>query len=159
MTTVQETHTFGRSAIEAKVGIANDVLNLSNENIQLTMGLLLADADEVTSLLAHLAANRARISILVQKIREKVESEKERGLLDASSARWSAPRNEHPLHGLLDEQQKDADVGTAIANLMLPLLIDNNSWRAFIQFLQAQLFTQSRKRAEERMILYARTKS
>jgi hypothetical protein len=99
MTTVQEPLTYGRSAIEAKIGLAQDVLNLSNENIQLTMGLLLSDADEITSLLARLAANRARISIVVQKIREKVESEKERALLDASSARWSAPRKGIPSTG------------------------------------------------------------
>ena len=91
---MQGPHTFPRSAIEAKLDLAQDVLNLSNENIQLTMGLLLVDPDELASLLARLAANRARISILLQKIREQVESEKERELLDASSARWSAPRNE-----------------------------------------------------------------
>jgi PAS domain S-box-containing protein len=149
MTTLQEPYTYGRSAIEAKLGLAQDVLNLSNENIQLTMGLLLVDADELASLLAHLAANRARISILVQKIREQVESDKERELLNASSARWSAPRNEQPLHGLIDEQ-KDAEIGTAIANLMLPLLIDNNSWRAFVQFLQAQLFTQHNEEQKQK---------
>src|ERR1700730_9653338 len=101
MTTVQEHQTHGRSAIEAKLAFAQDVLTLSNENIQLTMGLLLVDADELASLLARLAANRARISILIQKIREHVESEKERELLDASSARWSAPRNEQPLYELI----------------------------------------------------------
>jgi two-component system cell cycle sensor histidine kinase/response regulator CckA len=141
MTTVQEPHTDGRSVIDAKIALAQDVLNLSNENIQLTMGLLLVDADELVSLLARLGANRARISILVQKIREQVESDKERELLDASSVRWSASRNEQPLYRLIDEQ-KDAEIGTTIANLMLPLLIDNNSWRAFVQFLQTQLFTQ-----------------
>src|SRR5579872_267131 len=141
MTTVQEPQIHYRSAIEAKLELAQDVLELSNENIQLTMGLLFVDADEITSLLARLAANRAKISILVQKIRERVEWEKERELLDAASVRWSAPRNEQPLHLLIDEQ-KDAEIGTATANLMLPLLIDNNSWRAFVQFLQAQLFTQ-----------------
>jgi two-component system, cell cycle sensor histidine kinase and response regulator CckA len=141
MTPVQEPHTDGPSVIEAKIALAQDVLNLSNENIQLTMGLLLVDADELVSLLARLGANRARISILVQKIREQVESDKERELLDASSVRWSASRNEQPLYRLIDEQ-KDAEIGTTIANLMLPLLIDNNSWRAFVQFLQTQLFTQ-----------------
>src|ERR1700737_4762966 len=154
MTTVQEPQTYGRNKNEAKLDFAQGVLNLSNENIQLTMGLLLVDADELASLLAHLAANRARISILVQKIREQVESETERALLDASSARWSAPRNEQPLYALINEQ-KDGEIGTAITTLMLPLLIDNNSWRAFVQFLQTQLFTQGDE--EQKQKTYRRT--
>jgi PAS domain S-box-containing protein len=42
------------------------------------------------------------------------------------------------LHQLIDKQ-RSAAAGPAMANVMLPFLLDNASWRAFVQFLRAQM--------------------
>jgi PAS domain S-box-containing protein len=68
-----------------------------------------------------------------------VESETERELLDAASASWIAAHKYGPsLHQLIDKQ-RCAAAGQAMANVMLPFLLDNASWRAFVQFLRAQV--------------------
>jgi PAS domain S-box-containing protein len=76
---------------------------------------------------------------LVQSIRGQVESETERELLDIASASWlSAYKYGPSLHQLIDKQ-RSAAAGQAMANVMLPFLLDNASWRAFVQFLRAQV--------------------
>ena len=80
--------TFCRDALEAKLDLAEEVLDYSERNIQLTMEILIQSTEEIGPLLVQRAENSARISTLVQNIREQVDSEKESELLDAASARW-----------------------------------------------------------------------
>jgi PAS domain S-box-containing protein len=68
-----------------------------------------------------------------------VESETEGELLDAASASWLSAHKYGPsLHKLIDKEGSAA-AGPAMANVMLPFLLDNASWRAFVQFLRAQM--------------------
>lgn len=131
--------TYCRDALEVKLDLAEEVLDYSERNIQLTMEILIQATEEIGPLLVQRAENSARISTLVQSIREQVESEKERELLDAASARWPSAHSSAPsCHHLMD-RQKHAEGGAAMANVMLPLLLDNTSWRAYVQFLRAQM--------------------
>jgi two-component system, cell cycle sensor histidine kinase and response regulator CckA len=128
-----------KNARQAKLELAEEVLDYFNRNIQLTIELLIQCTEEIEPLLNERAENSARISTLVQNIREQVESEQERELLDTASARWSSAHSYgRSVHRLID-RQKRADAGAVMANVMLPLLLDSASWRAFLQFLRAQV--------------------
>ena len=119
--------------------LAERALVYSNRNIQITTEILIQASEEVLPLLVERTENSANIAALVQSIRERVESETERELLDAASASWIAAHKYGPsLHQLIDKQ-RSAAAGQAMANVMLPFLLDNASWRAFVQFLRAQV--------------------
>jgi PAS domain S-box-containing protein len=140
MTTLQQSDQISsRTALEAKLELAERALVYSNRNIQITTEILIQASEEVLPLLVERTENIANIAALVQGLREQVESESERELLDAASASWlSAHKYGTSLHQLIDKQ-RSAAAGPAMANVMLPFLLDNASWRAFVQFLRAQL--------------------
>jgi PAS domain S-box-containing protein len=140
MTTLQQSDQISSlSALEAKLELAERPLVYSNRNIQITTEILIQASEEVLPLLVERAENIANIAMLVQSIREKVESETERELLDAAGASWLSAHKYGPsLHQLIDKQ-RSAAAGPAMANVMLPFLLDNASWRAFVQFLRAQM--------------------
>jgi PAS domain S-box-containing protein len=140
MTTLQQSdQTSSSSALEVMLELAEQALVYSNRNIQITTEILIQASEEVLPLLVERTENIANIAMLVQNIREKVESETERELLDAASASWlSAYKYGPSLHQLIDKQ-RNAAAGPAMANVMLPFLLDNASWRAFVQFLRAQV--------------------
>jgi PAS domain S-box-containing protein len=140
MTTLQQSdQTSSRSALEAMLELAEQALVYSNRNIQITTEILIQASEEVLPLLVERTDNIANIAMLVQSIRGKVESETERELLDAASASWLSAHKYGPsLHQLIDKQ-RNAAAGPAMANVMLPFLLDNASWRAFVQFLRAQV--------------------
>jgi PAS domain S-box-containing protein len=139
MTTAQTDPTFSRSALETRLELAEQALLYSNRNIQITTEILIQASEEVLPLLVERTENIANIATLVQTIREQVESETERELLDAAGASWLAAHKYGPsLHQLID-RQRSAAAGPAMANVMLPFLLDNASWRAFVQFLRAQV--------------------
>jgi two-component system, cell cycle sensor histidine kinase and response regulator CckA len=138
MTIMQRHQTYYRDALEAKMDLAEEVLHYSDRNIQLTMEILIQTTEEIGPLLLQQAENSAMISTLVQNIREQVECEMERELLDVASACWpSAHSYAQSLHRLVDRQRHVAG-WPAMANMILPLLLDNTSWRAYVQFLRAQ---------------------
>src|ERR1700726_1372131 len=140
MTTMQQSdQTSTRTSLEARLELAERALVYSNRNIQITTEILIQASEEVLPLLVERTENIANIAVLVQRIREQVESETERELLDAASASWLSAHKYGPsLHQLIDKQ-RSAAAGPAMANVMLPFLLDNASWRAFVQFLRAQL--------------------
>ena len=131
--------TSSRSTLEARLELAERALVYSNRNIQITTEILIQASEEVLPLLVERTENSANIVALVQRIREQAESETERELLDVASASWlSAYKYGPSLHQLIDKQ-RSAAAGQAMANVMLPFLLDNASWRAFVQFLRAQI--------------------
>jgi PAS domain S-box-containing protein len=140
MTTMQQSdQTSSRTSLEARLELAERALVYSNRNIQITTEILIQASEEVLPLLVERTENIANIAVLVQRIREQVESETERELLDAASASWLSAHKYGPsLHQLIDKQ-RSAAAGPAMSNVMLPFLLDNASWRAFVQFLRAQL--------------------
>ena len=139
MTAMQTDQTSSRNALEARLELAERALVYSNRNIQITTEILIQASEEVLPLLVERTENSANIATLVQRIREQVESETERELLDIASASWlSAYKYGPSLHQLIDKQ-RSAAAGQAMANVMLPFLLDNASWRAFVQFLRAQV--------------------
>ena len=139
MTTLQTDQITSRAALEARLELAEQALVYSNRNIQITTEILIQASEEVLPLLVERTENSASIAALIEKIREQVESESERELLDVASASWLAAHKYGPsLHQLIDKQ-RSAAAGQAMANVMLPFLLDNASWRAFVQFLRAQV--------------------
>ncbi len=139
MTTMQTDQISSRSGLEARLELAEQALVHSNRNIQITTEILIQASEEVLPLLVERTENIASIATLIQKIREQVESETERELLEVASVSWLAAHKYGPsLHQLIDKQ-RSAEAGPAMANVMLPFLLDNASWRAFVQFLRAQV--------------------
>ncbi len=127
------------SAVEGNLKLAEEVLDISNQNIQLTTEILIRGGRDVEPLLKQQFENTTRIQLLVQKIREQLESDRDRVLLDAAGARWtSSNRYQQGLRGVTNGQ-KPVEAGGASVDVLLPLLLDNNSWRAFVQYLRTQL--------------------
>jgi PAS domain S-box-containing protein len=156
MATMQQ-QTDLRCALEAKLEMAEEALAHFNCNIQLTMQILIQGSKEIEPLLAKRAENSARISILVQQIREQVQSEDERQLLDAAGPRWTCAHNYgESLHQMIGGQ-RPVEAGVAMADVMLPLILDNTSWKAFVEFLRAQMeFVELKDEAKQEMINRAR---
>lgn len=137
--TQQNDQASSRSVLEARLELAERALVYSNRNIQITTEILIQASEEILPLLVERTENCANIATLIETIRESVESETERELLDVASASWLAAHKYGPsLHQMIDKQ-RSAGAGPAMANVMLPFLLDNASWRAFVQFLRAQL--------------------
>jgi two-component system cell cycle sensor histidine kinase/response regulator CckA len=131
-------HLHDCNMLDVKLETAEHILDRSNRNIQLTMEIVVGSPRETAPLLAEMAGNGAAISTLIQKIREQLETDKERELLDAASAPLSRTSSYvKSLQSFADSQNFDATI--AISNIILPLLLDNSSWKAFVHFLRAQV--------------------
>ena len=63
-----------KNARQAKLELAEEILDYFNRNIQITMELLLQCTEEIGPLLNECAENSARISQSVQNIKEQLES-------------------------------------------------------------------------------------
>jgi PAS domain S-box-containing protein len=129
-----------RCTFEAKLEMAEEALAYFNCNLQLTIQILIQPSKETEPLLAKRAENSARIASLVQQIREHVQSEDEKQLLDAVSPPWTAYTHDDwmSLPRILGRQKWGEDE-VAMADVMLPLVLDNTSWKAFVEFLRAQM--------------------
>lgn len=128
-----------RSALAAKLEMATEALFHSDRNIELTMQILIQGSEEVEHLLVKRAENSARIASLVHLIRDQILSEDERQLLDAASPRWACAH----MYGESLPQITDAQgVGKSVPSMtdvMLPVILDNTSWKAFVEFLRVQI--------------------
>jgi PAS domain S-box-containing protein len=142
--------------LERKLELAEQVLDYSNRNIQLTADILSGATREIRSLVQELAENGAAISTLIQSIREQVETEKERELLEAASAPLSRTHSyAESLQSFVDGLG-DFDATAAISNIILPQLLDNSAWKAYVHFMRAQ--TESPGPAESAEALRTRTR-
>ena len=135
---MQRTQLKDTGILDAKLDLAEQIVDYSNRNIELTTEILLGSSQPAKPLLLELAENGRAISNLLQKIREQVETDRERELLDAASSTWSRTRGyAESLQSILDDQKRfDATVATS--NIILPLLLDSNSWKAFVHFLRTR---------------------
>lgn len=124
--------------VEAKLEMAEKVLSYCNYNLQLTMQIWIRAVEDIEPLLAKRADNSAEIARLIQRLRGQTESEEEKQLLDAASPRWSFAENYGELLRQIADGQGSVEAGAEMTNLMLPLLLDNASWKAFVEFLRAQ---------------------
>jgi PAS domain S-box-containing protein len=127
------------TSLEAKLELAEKALAYSNENLELTMRMWIEASYHDVELLAKRAENTAKIATLIQQIRDDTPSDHERELLDAASPRSSLLADYGELLEQITDGQSYADAGVLTANVMLPLLLDNSSWKAFVEFLRAQL--------------------
>lgn len=137
----------------AKAKLAEEALTYSNQNSRITMEIFLLESrEEIDPLLVQRAQNTEKISSLRQQLIEQVESEKERGLLDAvDAARWPYINSyRQALHLLIDEQ-KPAEARAAMVKVTLPLLKSyHNAWNAFVQFQGKQMNEELEKEVAER---------
>lgn len=123
-------------ALEAKLETAEKILSYCRYNLQLTMQICIQSTEQLETLLAKRADNSAEIARLVQELREQAASEEEKELVDAASPRWSfAEYYGELLRQIVDGHGSSADT----TNIILPLLLDNASWEAFVEFLRAQV--------------------
>jgi two-component system, cell cycle sensor histidine kinase and response regulator CckA len=124
--------------LERKLELAEQVLDYSNRNIQLTMEILAGSAGQIALPVHELAQNGAAISELIQTIREQVETDKERELLEAASASLSRTHSYAEWLQSFGDRQGEFDATAAISNIVLPQLLDNSSWKAYLRFITAQ---------------------
>ena len=144
------------NVLEVKLELAEQILDYSNRNIQLTMEILVSSPQEIEPRFVELAENGSAISILIQTIRAQMETDKERELLDAASSSWSHSHSyAESLQSVLDGQKR-LDATKATSNIVLPLLLDNSSWQAFVHSLRAQV--DSSLSDETRQDLISRTR-
>ena len=145
------------SALEAKLEMAEKVLFHCECNLQLTIQIWIGAFENVEPLLAKRADNSAEIARLIQQLREQAESEKEKELLEAASPRWSFSENFGELLRQIVDGQAGSEGGEETTNVMLPLLVDHASWKAFVEFLRAEVKHAERSdESSERMIARAR---
>jgi PAS domain S-box-containing protein len=123
-------------ALEARLETAEKVLSYCRYNLQLTMQICIQSTEQMGELLAKRADNSAQIAHLIEELREQTSAEDEKDLLDAASPRWSFAE----YYGELLRQIVDGHGSTAdTTNIILPLLLDNGSWEAYVEFLRAQV--------------------
>jgi PAS domain S-box-containing protein len=121
----------------AKLDLAEQILSYSNRNIELTMGILVGSPQDLRTPLKELSENGSIISSLIERLLVLVESDKERELLAAASSSWSRTHGyAESLQSVVDGKRFDAV--TATSNIVLPLLLDNSSWKGFVHFLRAR---------------------
>lgn len=140
-------------AIEARLEMAEKVLSYCNYNLELTLQIWIRATEDVEPLLAKRADNSAEIARLIQLLREQAESEEETQLLDAASPRWSFAENYGELLRQIVDGHDSVEAGAEMTNIMLPLVLDNASWKAFVEFLRSQRrFVELRDEPKEGMI-------
>jgi PAS domain S-box-containing protein len=141
-------------ALEAKLETAEKVLSYCRYNLQLTMQICIQSTEQMENVLAKRADNSADIVRLIGDLRGQTVSEEEKELLEAASPRWSFAE----YYGELLRQIVDGHGSTAdTVNIILPLLLDNASWEAYVEFLRARLrLTRLGLRFKEGMIGRAR---
>jgi two-component system, cell cycle sensor histidine kinase and response regulator CckA len=128
-----------RSMIEAKLELAERVLAISNRLIQVTTEIFVRGGRNADPLVEQQLECFAKIRILVQRIEELLDSRKEKELFAAASVRWSSiHRYEQSLHSM-SAANKMRQLEVTTADVVLPLLLDNFSWMAFIELLRADL--------------------
>jgi PAS domain S-box-containing protein len=136
--------------LEAKLELAEQVLDYSSRNIQLTTEILVGCSRDADPLI-ELAENGAAISVLIQKLREHVETEKERELLEVASA-LSRTHSYAESFQTFNDNPTHFDATAITSNIILPLVLDNSAWKIFVHFLRTQLdgTTQSEREAIHR---------
>lgn len=125
-------------AVEARLEMAEKVLSYCNYNLELTFQIWIRASEDVEPLLAKRADNSAEIARLIQLLREQAESEEETQLLDAASPRWSLAENYGELLRQIVDGHDSVEAGAEMTNIVLPLVLDNASWKAFVEFLRSQ---------------------
>ena len=128
------------SALAAKLEMAEKVLSHCERNLQLTIQIWIRAVDDLEPLLARRADHSAEIAHLIRQIREQAETEEEKELLEAATPRWSFSENYGELlRQIVDGQGHNcAAPGAETTHVLLPLLVDHASWKAFVEFLRAQ---------------------
>lgn len=125
----------------ATLQLAQEALHYSNWNSRIALEIFLQPGkQEIEPLLLQRAGQSAKISALVQNLREQVESEAEKELLDAvDAARWPYVNSyEQALHLLIDEQ-KPAEARAVMVQVALPLLLHyHQAWNAFVRYQCAE---------------------
>ncbi|MGH9734355.1 MAG: PAS domain S-box protein [Candidatus Acidiferrales bacterium] len=128
-----------QSLVETKLEMAERVLVTSNRLVQLTTEIFVRGGRNLEPLVEQQLECFAKIRTLVQKIEELLDSRKQRELFAAASARWSSiHRYEQSLHNM-SAANKTRQLETTTADVVLPLLLDNFSWMAFIELLRADV--------------------
>lgn len=128
-----------RSMIETKLDLAERVLSISNRLIQVTTEIFVRGGRSLEPLVEQQLECFAKIRTLVKKIEELLDSKKERELFAAASARWSSiHRYEQSLHSM-SAANRMRQLETTTADIVLPLLLDNFSWMAFVELLRADM--------------------
>jgi PAS domain S-box-containing protein len=145
------------SAVEAKLELAERALSYSNENLQLTLRMWIQGSPQDERLLAKRAENCAEIALLVQKLQNEIHSEDERQLLDAASPHSTLIADDGRLFHQTAPGENYVAAENVTANVMLPLLLDNASWKAFVELLRAR-FKAADLTDESGAVMTARTR-
>lgn len=128
-----------RSISETKLELAERVLTISNRLVQVTTEIYVRGGRNLEALVEQQLECFGKIRTLVQRIEELLDSRKERELFAAASVRWSSiHRYEQSLHSM-SAANRMRQIETTTADIVLPLLLDNFSWMAFMELLRADM--------------------
>ena len=127
------------SALEARLELAEKALSHCERNLQLTIQIWIGAAKDPEALLARRADHSAEIARLIQQLQEQAESQDEKELLEAASPRWSFSENYGELLRQIVDGQAHTEAEAATTSVMLPLILDYASWKAFVEFLRTEL--------------------
>lgn len=126
------------SSLEATLELAERALSFSNQNVELTMRMWIQGSPD-EQLLAKRAANCSEIALLVQKIQNEIHSEDEKRLLEAATPHSILIADDGRLFHQPAPGENYVEAENVTANVMLPLLLDNASWKAFVELLRSRL--------------------
>jgi diguanylate cyclase (GGDEF)-like protein len=135
-----------------KVQLASEALQTSNLNNRITMHIFLwADRGEIPELLARRAENSDRITVLVNQLEGKVESQKEMQLLArVKQTRALYVESYKNNTRMLVDQEKPDEARAAMVKITLPLLLEYHSaWNDFISFEGKEMETAAKHGAAE----------
>lgn len=126
----------------AKVQLSREALNYSTLNNRLTMQVfLLRNRDEIDALLEVRAENSERISELIKRLEEDIESDTEKELLDdVEAARVPYVESyKQALNFLVNEKNYEAARITLVRDTLPLLTRYHRAWNALVQFEGEQM--------------------
>ena len=141
----------------SKVRIVNQALSYSNLNNRIIMQIFfLADREEINTLLICRAKNSDEISALIRELEARVESDKEKDLLNAvKGARTPYIESyKQNIHMLLEENEPEK-AREGMVRVTLPLLLKYHAaWSEFVRFEGEEMD----RHAQESKLTYAATR-
>ena len=141
----------------SKVQVANQARSYSNLNNRITMQIfLLADREEINTLLICRSENSDKISALIKELEARVESAKEKELLNAlKSARAPYVESYKQNTHMLLQENKPEKAREGMVRVTLPLLLKYHAaWSEFIRFEGEEMD----RAAQESNLTYAATR-
>lgn len=151
--TIAETQWMG-------IQLASEALTYSNRNSRINMQIVVtSDQREIDSILVDRAKHSARISDRLQRLQSRLDSEKERELLNATiEARSDYVTSYKQASDILLDQKNTEEARQRLIQLTFPLLLKYRlAWRNFVRFQADDMDEQLKRSAIKYVAVRTRT--